>query len=153
MLTLFGFISRSTSRKPVRPTARGRLAENTPSTRLPSTKPERPLYSLKGSVVMIASSQDMVVRLSLSSTRRPKQQRKSSWGWSAQFARRRPNWPWSDANTSSLVVTRRLKVPHWFSKCKKTFFGVTFCFSCLWSFFPGWCVGLGWDFAMDVSNY
>jgi len=86
---------RSTSQRPDAPTARARTAESTLNTRLPNTKPERsakltnskfrgqhsnmylrPRCSLKESVVMIESNPVMVVRQSLSSTRRPRLRRR-----------------------------------------------------------------------------
>lgn len=67
MLSLF---LRWTCQKLRRLTARTRNAGSTLFTRLPSTRKERIAFLLRGSVVMTASSQDMVGRQSLFSTRR-----------------------------------------------------------------------------------
>jgi hypothetical protein len=67
---LFRMLYRWTFPRPRRPTARTRSARSTLSTRWLSTRRVRIACLPRESVVMTASSQDMVVRPSLSSTRR-----------------------------------------------------------------------------------
>jgi hypothetical protein len=116
---------RSTFPRPVTPTARAGSAASTPSTRSPSTRLARPPYSPRESAVTTASSPVTVVRLSLSSTRRPRPPRRLCCDWSASSARPSANWLSSVASTSSWVVTRRQRVLLWCSKRVVWGLGVT----------------------------
>jgi len=61
--------------------------------------------SRKESVVMTESNLVTVDRPSPFSTRRLRPQRRLFWDWSAHHARRRHNWRWRDASTSSLGMS------------------------------------------------
>lgn len=112
VLNMLSLFFRWTCQKLRRLTVRTRNAGSTPYTRLPSTRKERIAFLLRGSVVMTASSQDMVGRQSLFFTRRPRQQRRSFWSCSARAASTTLSTRSRGASTLKSVETRRARELH-----------------------------------------
>ncbi|KIH67024.1 hypothetical protein ANCDUO_02648, partial [Ancylostoma duodenale] len=82
-------------------------AGSTPTTKLPNTRRVKSRSSLKDEDVTIVSKQDLVVKPSPSSERRPRPLRRLCFVWSAQNASTRSSCPSSGASTSSWEDRRR----------------------------------------------
>lgn len=90
--------------------ARASNAESIHHTKWLSTRLERRLCLLKEREDTTESSRVMVVKLSLSSTRKPRPQRRLCWDWNALYASTSSNWLSSVASTLNLEVKRRPRV-------------------------------------------
>ena len=74
--------------------------------------------------VTIESKVVMVVRPSLSSTRRQRRQRRLCWDWNVSTVKPSHNCLSSDASISSWVVIRRQRAPLWCSRWMLGFFSI-----------------------------
>lgn len=109
MCSLFHILYRWTFLRPRRRTARTKSARSTHSTRWLSIRRARIACLPRESAVMTASSQDMVVRPSLSSTRRPRPPRRLFWSCSARAASTTHSTQLRGASILRLVETRRAR--------------------------------------------
>lgn len=91
-----------------------RNAKYTRLTKWRSTRRVRRDMPRRAEDVMTANSKVLAVKLSPSSERRQKRQRKLYWEWNVPSASTENKFRWKDASTLNWVVTRRGRVK-WFS--------------------------------------